>query len=113
MYDNCSFEFIRSEINSEYYPLEISESLPALNKLIYFNEKVLTMHDLSEFYRTCSVDDYYITGIKDSRIVTVNKANGGLPSARNAGIDAAKGRYALYLVAEKGIEGKEYINWFW
>ena len=30
---------------------------------------------------------------KDSRIVVVNKPNGGLPSARNAGIDVAKGEY--------------------
>lgn len=59
----CSFEFIESLYEPEYYPLEISERLPKLNKLIYFNEKAIAMHDLSEFYRTCSVDDYLISGI--------------------------------------------------
>lgn len=62
-YPCCKFEFTNSELDSEYYPLEISEKLPKVNKLIYFNEKVIVMHDLAEFYRTCSVDDYYISGI--------------------------------------------------
>ena len=58
-----NFEFIESILSSEYYPLEISERLPKINKLVYFNEKTIAMHDLSEFYRTCSVDDYFISGI--------------------------------------------------
>lgn len=63
LYPQCSVKFIESEHEPEYYPLEISELLPAVNKLIYFNEKTVAMHDLGEFYRTCSVDDYYISGI--------------------------------------------------
>lgn len=62
-YNNCKFEFIASELEPEYYPLEISKKLPKINKIIYFNEKAIVMHDLAEFYRTCSVDDYYISGI--------------------------------------------------
>lgn len=38
--------------------------------------------------------------VKDSRIVIVNKKNGGLPSARNAGIDAAKGKYLSFVDAD-------------
>ena len=30
---------------------------------------------------------------EDSRIIIINKENGGLPSARNAGLDRAKGKY--------------------
>lgn len=33
----------------------------------------------------------------DKRIVAINKANGGLSSARNAGIDIARGEYILHL----------------
>lgn len=62
----CSFEFIESLYKPEYYPLEISERLPKLNKLIYFNEKAIAMHDLSEFYRTSSVEDYLISGIPET-----------------------------------------------
>lgn len=66
LYPQCSIEFIESDQKPEYYPLEISELLPNVNKLIYFNEKTIAMHDLGEFYRTCSVDDYYISGIPET-----------------------------------------------
>lgn len=65
-YQFCKFEFIKSELPSEYYPLEISERLPEVNKLVWFNEKTLAMRDLAEFFRTCSVDDYYISGIPET-----------------------------------------------
>ncbi|MCH5268708.1 MAG: glycosyltransferase family 2 protein [Lachnospiraceae bacterium] len=42
--------------------------------------------------------------VKDSRIVVVNKENGGLPSARNAGIDAATGEYLSFVDADDYIE---------
>lgn len=37
---------------------------------------------------------------KDSRIIVVNKANGGLSSARNAGIDVATGEYIVFIDAD-------------
>lgn len=65
-YPFCKFEFIESELPPEYYPMEISEKLPKVGKLIWFNEKALAMHDLAEFFRTCNVDDYYISGIPET-----------------------------------------------
>ncbi len=41
---------------------------------------------------------------KDSRIVIVDKPNGGLPSARNAGLDAAKGEYVGF------VDGDDFVN---
>ena len=41
---------------------------------------------------------------KDSRIIVVDKKNGGLPSARNAGIDAANGRYLSFVDADDYIQ---------
>ena len=41
---------------------------------------------------------------KDNRIVIVNKENGGLPSARNAGIDAAKGEYLSFVDSDDHIK---------
>lgn len=42
--------------------------------------------------------------VKDSRIKIVTKKNGGLPSARNAGIDAAKGKYLSFVDADDYIQ---------
>lgn len=39
-------------------------------------------------------DDY---ALKDSRIRVIHKENGGLSSARNAGLDAARGKYVYFL----------------
>ena len=41
---------------------------------------------------------------QDKRIVIVNKENGGLPSARNAGMNNAKGEYVFFL------DGDDYID---
>lgn len=40
----------------------------------------------------------------DKRIVIVNKPNGGLPSARNAGLDVAKGKYVAF------VDGDDYVD---
>ena len=34
---------------------------------------------------------------KDSRVIVLDKQNGGLSSARNSGIDIAQGKYVLFL----------------
>ena len=41
---------------------------------------------------------------KDSRIKIITKENGGLPSARNAGLDHAKGKYVGFVDADDYIE---------
>lgn len=41
---------------------------------------------------------------KDKRINVITKQNGGLPSARNAGLDAAKGEYVMFLDGDDWIE---------
>lgn len=41
---------------------------------------------------------------EDSRIVIVNKANGGLSSARNAGMDVAKGEYLYFLDSDDWVD---------
>lgn len=41
---------------------------------------------------------------KDGRIKVIHKANGGVSSARNAGIDAAKGKYIWFVDADDWIE---------
>ena len=41
---------------------------------------------------------------QDSRVVLVNKTNGGICSARNAGICASKGEYLVFLDQDDGID---------
>ena len=41
---------------------------------------------------------------RDARVVIVNKPNGGLPSARNAGIDNAKGEYIGFVDSDDYVE---------
>lgn len=41
---------------------------------------------------------------KDSRISIIHKENGGLPSARNAGIDAARGEYVGFVDSDDYVE---------
>lgn len=46
-------------------------------------------------------DDYVA---KDSRIIVIHKKNGGLSSARNAGIDIAKGDYLMFIDSDDYVE---------
>ena len=46
-------------------------------------------------------DDY---AAKDSRIIVIHKKNGGLSSARNAGIDIAKGDYLMFIDSDDYVE---------
>ena len=38
----------------------------------------------------------------DSRVRLLSKTNGGVSSARNAGLDAARGRYVIFLDSDDG-----------
>lgn len=61
--DKCSIDVIGVEEDPEILPLYLEKYLPKDNKCIYISGKVLTLHDLGEFYRICSVDDYLAVGV--------------------------------------------------
>lgn len=77
MYKNFSLTFINVEkyienIHSSepielYYPLLVAEAVPSVNKCFYVTNRVLAMKDLEEFYRTASVDDYWVLGAPDKK----------------------------------------------
>ena len=74
-YNNCKIQFISTKVPPEYYPLILSELLPTTNKCIYMEENSIILKDLSEFFRTCSVDDFYVVGapLKDYDVLNQNK----------------------------------------
>lgn len=61
--EKCSIDVTGVEEDSEILPLYLEKYLPNDNKCIYISGKVLTLHDLGEFYRICSVDDYLAVGV--------------------------------------------------
>lgn len=47
---------------------------------------------------------------KDARIVVVDKENGGLSSARNCGLDVAKGKYVYFLDSDDLLNSQEALS---
>ena len=52
-------------------------------------------------------DDY---ATKDQRIIVIHKDNGGLSSARNAGLDAIKGKYVSFIDSDDYLLGDYYSD---
>ena len=42
--------------------------------------------------------------IKDNRVVAIDKVNGGLSSARNMGIDVAKGEWLMFIDSDDSFQ---------
>lgn len=75
-----------------------------LNSIIsqtYSNLEIIVVDDGSTDGSATICDDY---AKKDKRISVIHKENGGLASARNAGIDVAKGTYIGFVDSDDYIE---------
>lgn len=62
-FTECKIQFFETKFQPEYYPLILAELFPKLKKCIWLTEDVLILKDLTEFYRTCGVDDYFVAGV--------------------------------------------------
>lgn len=71
----------------------------------YSNIEVILVDDGSDDGCPAICDEYKK---KDSRVVVVHKPNGGLSSARNAGIRIAKGKYIGFVDSDDAIEADMY-----
>lgn len=93
--------------------IKISVIIPIFNVEKYINDCLLSVlnQTLNEIEIICindgTLDNSMQTVNKyaayDSRIKIINKKNGGLSSARNAGIEKAKGEYILFLDSDDWI----------
>lgn len=71
----------------------------------YQNLEIILVDDGSKDRSNVLCDEY---ALKDSRIRVIHKENGGLSSARNAGIDAAQGEYLAFVDSDDWIEPDTY-----
>lgn len=98
------FSVIIPVYNVEPYLRKCIESV--LNQK-YENFEVLLIDDGSSDGCPAICDEY---AIRDSRIKVLHKENGGLSSARNAGLSLAKGEYILFLDSDDYWEGERFLN---
>ncbi len=73
----------------------------------YQNLEVILVNDGSTD-TSGSICDAFVP--KDSRVRVIHKENGGLSSARNAGLDAAKGEYISFIDSDDWIEPNAYAH---
>ena len=71
----------------------------------YSNLEVILVDDGAKDASGAICDDY---AGKESRIKVIHKENGGLSSARNAGIDIARGEYLAFVDSDDWIEPDAY-----
>lgn len=87
---------------------EVPNIIHAIQHQSYGNLELVVVNDGSgDNTRTVLAD----ISASDDRIVVVNKENGGLSSARNAGIDVATGDYILFVDDDDNIP-RDYVEKF-
>lgn len=83
----------------------LSDCMESLLKQTYKNLEILLVDDGSPDNCPTLCDEY---AKQDNRVVVIHKPNGGLASARNAGLDAATGDYIAFLDSDDWIEPQTY-----
>lgn len=87
--------------------LYLKECLESILKQPYTDFELILVDDGSPDKCGEICDSY---AIKDSRVIVIHKENGGLSSARNAGIDIAKGDYLSFIDSDDFISDDYYLE---
>lgn len=80
---------------------ELERCIFSLMRQTYKNIEIILIDDGSPDRCPILCDEY---AQKDDRITVIHKVNGGLSSARNAGIDVAKGQYLSFVDSDDYID---------
>lgn len=100
--------------------MKVSVIVPIYNSAEYLHQCIdsILIQDLDEFEvllvddgstddSSTIIDDYMA---RDSRICAIHKQNGGISSARNAGIKVAKGEYMIFLDSDDWWNSKDCLR---
>lgn len=98
MSGNCLISVIIPVYNLKPY---INKCLSSVVAQTYKNLEIICVDDGSTVGSSDLLD---LWAEKDNRIVVIHKVNGGVSSARNAGLDHAKGEYIAF------IDGDDYVD---
>lgn len=93
--------------NVEQYLRECLESLYKINKIDY---EIILVNDGSKDNSREIMEEFY--NLYPDKTVIVDKENGGLSSARNAGMRVAKGDYISFIDSDDFIDVDEYTKFF-
>lgn len=95
--DKCRLSIIIPVYNAEEY---LDRCIVSILSQDFSSYEVILVDDGSSDSSPMICDRYSAT---DSRFRTVHKANGGVSSARNAGIDLAKGEYLTFIDSDDAL----------
>lgn len=84
--------------NSQEY---LHKCLNSILRQTYGNFELILVDDGSKDGSAKILDDYKS---RDSRIIVIHKPNGGVSSARNAGLDVAQGKFILFIDSDDYVD---------
>lgn len=92
--DNRLYSIIIPAYNAQETLVRCVDSVLAQS---YSNFELIIVNDGSKDNTARIIDEY---AAKDSRVIPIHKLNGGVSSARNVGLDRAKGDYVAFVDAD-------------
>ncbi len=104
MEDAPTLSVILPIYNQERY---LAKCLDSIINQKYYNLEIVCVNDGSTDSTAKILDEY---SKKDDRIRIVSKPNGGVASARNAGLDASRGRYITFVDPDDYVHPDIYVK---
>ena len=103
--ENILVSIIVPVYNVEHY---IEQCVNSLQNQEHFNIEIILVDDGSKDGSGAILDQL---AEQDNRIRVIHKENGGVSSARNAGLDVAQGEYILFVDGDDYVD-REYVSYF-